>query len=48
MVPTCEGVLVLHPVIVSRDQGLVGSTAAFFNESIRREAMTGTKITFTL
>lgn len=34
--------------IVSIDHGLVGSTAAFFKESMRRDAMTGTKTMFAL
>lgn len=34
--------------IVSRDHSPAGSTAAFFRESMRRDAMTGTKTMFTL
>ena len=35
-------------VIVSRDHSTVGPRAAFFNDSMRREAMTGTKVVFAL
>ena len=35
-------------VMVVRDHGPVGSSAAFFKESMRRDAMTGTKIGCTL
>lgn len=34
--------------IVERDHGAYGSAAAFFRESMRRDAMVGTKIVFTL
>ena len=35
-------------VMVPRDHAPMGSTAAFFKESMRRDAMTGTKIVFVL
>jgi hypothetical protein len=35
-------------VMVSSDHAPSGSTAAFFKESMRRDAMTGTKVVFTL
>ena len=34
--------------MVSRDHNPFGSTAAFFKESMRRDAMTGTRIVFAL
>ena len=48
IVPT-SGVFPLPKlVIVMRDHGTAGSAAAFFKESMRRDAMTGTKTVFTL
>jgi hypothetical protein len=35
-------------VMVSRDHATFGSREAFFKESMRREAMTGTRIVFAL
>jgi hypothetical protein len=35
-------------VIVSRDHGIFGWTLAFFKESMRRDAITGTRIVFAL
>ena len=35
-------------VIVSSDHTTIGPTAAFFKESMRRDAMIGTKIEFVL
>jgi len=34
--------------MVERDHGTVGSAAAFFRESMRRDAMIGTRVVFTL
>jgi len=38
----------LRLVMVSRDHSTLGPSAAFFKESIRRVAITGTKIVFAL
>ena len=35
-------------VMVSRDHGFFGWEVAFFKESMRRDAMTGTRIVFAL
>lgn len=35
-------------VIVERDHGVCGPAAAFFKESMRRDAIVGTRIVFTL
>ena len=35
-------------VMVERDHGAYGRAAAFFKESMRRDAMVGTRIVFTL
>lgn len=40
--------VLLESDMVSRDHGSVGLVAAFFKESIMRDAMTGTKTVFTL
>jgi len=38
----------LMMVIVLRDHGIFGWSAAFFRESMRRDAMTGTRTEFAL
>ena len=48
MVPSPVSPPWLIVVMVSRDHAPFGSTAAFFRESMRRDAMTGTKIVFIL
>jgi len=48
MVMSSDVVLLPKSDIVERDHEAYGSAAAFFRESMRRDAMVGTKIVFTL
>ena len=48
MIPPLADLPQLMLVMVLRDHGIFGWAAAFFRESMRRDAMTGTRTVFAL